>query len=161
MRGGLDRLRDLPIPTAALIEGACYGAGVALAMACDLRLASAGARFGITPAKLGIGYPQEDVHRLVGLVGAGQAGRLLFSAGTIDAAEAHRIGLVELIAEPEGAAAMLASIAAMEPGSLRMLKRGIGLAAAGIVSDEEQDRRFDELLASDELAARLAGRRRG
>jgi enoyl-CoA hydratase/carnithine racemase len=161
MRGGLDRLRDLPIPTAALIEGACYGAGVALAMACDLRLASAGARFGITPAKLGIGYPQEDVHRLVGLVGAGQAARLLFSAGTIDAAEAHRIGLVELIAEPEGAAAMLASIAAMEPGSLRMLKRGIGLAAAGIVSDEEQDRRFDELLASDVLAARLAARRRG
>ena len=80
MRAALDRLRDLPIPTVALIEGPCYGAGVALAMACDLRVAAADARFAITPAKLGISYPQEDVHRLVALVGPGQAARLLFSA---------------------------------------------------------------------------------
>ena len=83
MRAALDALRDLADPDASpLIEGACYGAGVALAMACDLRIAAAGARFAITPAKIGISYPQEDVHRLVALVGPGQAARLLFTAAS-------------------------------------------------------------------------------
>src|SRR5687768_18288626 len=50
IRHGLDTLRDLPIPTIALIEGACYGAGVALALACDIRFATHDAQFAITPA---------------------------------------------------------------------------------------------------------------
>jgi enoyl-CoA hydratase/carnithine racemase len=54
MRDALDRLRALPIPTVALVEGPCYGAGVALAMASDLRMAAPDAIFAITPAKLGI-----------------------------------------------------------------------------------------------------------
>ncbi len=77
MRAALDGLAGLPIPTIASIEGACYGAGVALAMACDIRFAAPEARFAITPARIGIGYPQEDVHRLVSLVGPGEAARLL------------------------------------------------------------------------------------
>ena len=118
MRAALDALRDLPIPTIASIEGPCYGAGVALAMACDLRIAGRGARFAITPAKIGISYPQEDVHRLVALVGPGQAARLLFTAETIDGAEAERIGLVESTMPREGpiVAAILANDA-REPRS--------------------------------------------
>ena len=114
MRGGLDRLRDLPIPTIALVEGAAYGAGVAVAIACDIRVAGPGARFATTPAKLGISYPQEDVHRLVSLIGFGEAARLLFTAATIDGREAERIGLAELHADdaPEAAQALAASIAA-------------------------------------------------
>ena len=95
MRAALDALRALAIPTIAVIEGPCYGAGVALAMACDIRMARLGARFAITPAKIGIAFPQEDVHRLVALVGPGQAARLLFTAETIDGDEAKRIGLVD------------------------------------------------------------------
>jgi enoyl-CoA hydratase/carnithine racemase len=53
IRTALDRLRGLEIPTIAMIEGACYGAGVALAIACDLRIAAPEAKFAITPAKLG------------------------------------------------------------------------------------------------------------
>lgn len=157
MRDGLDRLQSLPIPTIALIEGHCYGAGVALAMACDIRLAGPGAQFAITPAKLGISYPQEDVHRLVALIGPGQASRLLLGAGPIDAHEAVRIGLVEQLAEESGAAAALAvTIAANVPQSLRTLKRAIQLAVAGTAQDDEQDRRFDFLLASDAMQERLA-----
>jgi hypothetical protein len=57
--------------TMAWIDGPCFGAGVALAMAADIRVASPAASFAITPAKMGIGYPQEDIARLVDLVGPG------------------------------------------------------------------------------------------
>ncbi len=163
IRSGLGRLRALPIPTLALVEGAAYGAGVAVAMACDIRICGPGARFAITPAKLGISYPQEDVHRLVALIGAGQAARLLMSAGSIDGPEAARIGLAEICAEDAAAEAerLASAIAANDPESLGVLKRGIALAAAGISADAEQDRAFDALLGSDALAERLAARRSG
>lgn len=157
IRHGLDTLRDLSIPTIALVEGACYGAGVALAMACDIRIAGPCAQFAITPAKLGISYPHEDVHRLVSLVGAGQAARLLLSAGIIDGEEAARIGLAEFcVPDPQAAAAELAQlIAANDLESLRTLKTAIRLAAASVVQDDGQDRAFDDLLGSDALAERL------
>ncbi|HEY0625600.1 MAG TPA: enoyl-CoA hydratase-related protein [Allosphingosinicella sp.] len=154
IRQGLDGLRDLPIPTIAFIEGACYGAGVAVAMACDIRIVAPQAQFAITPAKLGISYPQEDVHRLVSLVGEGQAARLLFTAASIDAEEAHRIGLVELLADSPDELA--SAFAANAPNSLRTLKRSLRLAAKGAASDEAQDQAFENLLGSEALAERLA-----
>ncbi|WP_165357377.1 enoyl-CoA hydratase/isomerase family protein [Sphingosinicella sp. CPCC 101087] len=160
MRTALDALRDLQVPTVAAIDGACFGAGVALAMACDLRIAAPDARFAITPAKIGLSYPQEDVHRLVALVGPGQAARLLFTAETIDAGEANAIGLVERVAPPGGAEAIVAAISANAKESLAALKRGIRLAGEGRASDAEQDRRFDAIIASDELARRLEALRR-
>jgi enoyl-CoA hydratase/carnithine racemase len=163
IRDGLDRLRALPIPTIAAVEGACYGAGVAVAMACDIRLATVDARFAITPAKLGIGYPQEDVHRLVTLVGLAQAARLLFTAAPIDGHEAARIGLTEQVIET-GLETELNAMAQITAGnssaSLLMLKRGLGLAARGVASDDAQDEAFDDLLGSDELAEKLAAHRR-
>jgi enoyl-CoA hydratase/carnithine racemase len=163
MRRGLDALRDLPVATIALVEGPCFGAGVALAMACDLRIAGPAARFAITPAKLGISYPQEDVARLVELVGPGQAARLLFGAISLDSAEAERIGLVELApADPAAAADALAdAIRANSPQSIAILKRGIRLALDGVRRDDAQDRRFDEMFRSAELPARLAELRPG
>lgn len=162
IREGLDRLRKAAFPTVAVIEGACYGAGVAVAMACDIRLAGPGARFAITPAKLGISYPQEDVHRLVALVGPGQAARLLFSADPIDAAEAARIGLVELHVEEgleEALDGLVASIRANDGASLEVLKRAVALAVEGRAGDEGQDRAFDDLLGSDILFERLTAYR--
>jgi enoyl-CoA hydratase/carnithine racemase len=160
MRAALDALRDLPIPTIALIDGACYGAGVALAMACDLRLAAPDAPFAITPARIGISYPQEDVHRLVELIGPGQAARLLFTGLSIDGAEAARIGLVELAAPLAEREAVIAAILANGPESLATLKRAIRLAAKGVGSDAAQDHEFDALLGGAELARRLEARRR-
>lgn len=153
MRAALDRLAALPIPTIARIDGPCYGAGVALALACDLRLASEGARFAITPAKLGISYPQEDVFRLVETIGRAQAARLLFTAATIDAAEAVRIGL----ADRQDEAGIVAAILANDAASLATLKRGIGL---GVRSDAGQDRAFDALMGGEEMVRRLEALRR-
>jgi enoyl-CoA hydratase/carnithine racemase len=162
MRAALERLAALALPTIAAMDGACFGAGVALAMACDLRVAGAGASFAITPAKFGISYPEEDVARLVALVGPGQAARLLLSAESVDAAEAARIGLVEILAGSahEEAERLARAIAAGSSASHRTLKRAVALAVAGTSADERQDRDFDALLGSDELAERLAAARR-
>ena len=161
MREGLERLRDLPMATVAAIEGPCYGAGVALAMTCDIRVAGEGARFAITPAKFGISYPQEDIARLVDLVGTGQASRLLLGAGSIDAAEALRIGLVELAPADFEAAigALTKAILANSADSIAVLKRGIRLAGEGNSRDEEQDRRFDALFGTADFRDRLAALR--
>jgi enoyl-CoA hydratase/carnithine racemase len=163
MRSALERLASLAMPTVAAIDRACFGAGVALALACDIRVAGPGASLAITPAKFGISYAQEDVARLVALVGPGQAARLLLSAGGIDAAEAARIGLVEILAEETAhaeAETLARAIAAGSGASHRTLKRGIALAARGTASDAAQDRAFDDLLGSDDSAARLAAARR-
>jgi enoyl-CoA hydratase/carnithine racemase len=158
MRRAMDAIRGAPLPVIAAIDGPCFGAGVALAMACDIRIAAAGARFAITPAKLGILYPQEDVHRLVSLVGPGNAARLLLGAGSIDGPEALRIGLVERCVDGDVVAAALQQaklIAGNDAESIRLLKHGIGLATGGVVSDGDQDRAFDRLLGSEALAAGL------
>ena len=160
MRGAIEALRNLAVPSVAAIDGPCFGAGVALAMACDLRIAGRGARFAITPAKIGISYPQEDIFSLVALVGPAQAARLLFTAGTIDADEALAIGLVEQVDPPGGAEGVAAAIAANAPESLATLKRGLRLASEGRRSDAGQDRIFDALVSGDELARRLEALRR-
>jgi len=127
MGAAIEALAALPIATIAAIDGPCFGAAVALALACDMRLASESATFGTTPAKLGISYPAADTARLKALIGPGQAARMLFSALSIDAAEARTIGLVEVIASDlEAAVIVLAeSIAGNAPSSIRMLKRSL------------------------------------
>ncbi len=57
MTSALARIRSVGKPTLALIEGGCFGAGVSLAMACDMRVAGPNATFAITPARFGISYP--------------------------------------------------------------------------------------------------------
>jgi enoyl-CoA hydratase/carnithine racemase len=158
MRAAMDAIGALPIPVLASISGPCYGAGVALALACDLRAATRDARFAITPAKMGISFPQEDVHRLVAQVGAGQAARLLFSADTINAAEAARIRLVDYC--DGGEDQIVALVLANESESLAALKRAIGLAVNGVRSDPGQDQAFDDLIAGETLARRLEALRR-
>ena len=164
MRSAFESLEQLGIPTVAAIDGPCFGAGVALAMACDMRIAGPGARFAITPAKMGISYPQEDVHRLVCLVGAGQAARLLFGAAPIDGEEAARIGLVERYSETadgfeQELGTLTEAILANSAHSIALLKRSIRLAAAGKASDRGQDQAFDACFGSSEFEGRLAALR--
>ena len=94
-------------PTIAFVDGDCIGGGCGIAMACDMRIAAPEARFGITPANLGLVYPLHDTKLLVDLVGPGQAKRLLYSAQLIGAEEALRIGLIEEIGASPGELASL------------------------------------------------------
>lgn len=94
-------LRDARTPTLALIEGFCFGGGVGLAAACDLRLAASSARFAVPAAKLGLAYPVEGVRDLVRLIGPAATKRLFFTADPMDAETALRIGFIEELVDTE------------------------------------------------------------
>ncbi|MGR3584264.1 MAG: enoyl-CoA hydratase [Pseudooceanicola nanhaiensis] len=95
------RLGTFPKPVVAMIRGYCMGGGLALALQADLRFAAEGSTFGIPAARLGIVYGVGGVERLMQLVGPSRAKDILFSARRFDAAEAHRIGLVDRTLPPE------------------------------------------------------------
>ena len=127
-------LSRAPKPTIALIEGDCVGGGCGLAIACDLRVATSAARFGITPAKLGLVYSLHDTKLLVDLVGPAQAKRILFTAGLIDTAEAYRIGLVDML---DGDALSLAeTIAGNSAHTLREAKAMVRRILDGQAEDD-------------------------
>jgi enoyl-CoA hydratase/carnithine racemase len=113
-------LARAPKPTIAFIDGDCVGGGCGLTLACDIRVATPRARIGITPAKLGLVYPLHDTKLLVDLVGPGQAKRMLFTGALLDADEALRIGLVDMIAD--SADDLAATIAAASPHSCTEIK---------------------------------------
>lgn len=94
-------LASAPMPTVAVIDGACIGGGVQLALACDLRVCTTRARIGITAGRLGISFPAPSLERLVATVGAARARRLLLTAEVLDADDALRAGLVDDVVEPE------------------------------------------------------------
>ncbi|MDY7096744.1 MAG: enoyl-CoA hydratase/isomerase family protein [Pseudomonadota bacterium] len=128
-------LARCPLPTVAFVNGDCIGGGCGLAMACDMRIAVPTARFGITPAKLGLVYPLHDVKLLIDLVGPGQARRLLYTGALIDATEARRIGLAEMIADNSDS--LIAGIVAGSPYSQSQAKRFVQLALDGQSVDDE------------------------
>ena len=134
------KLTRLNLPTLAFVEGDCIGGGCGLALACDSRIATAKARLGITPAKLGLVYPFHDVKLLTDLVGPGQAKRILFTGGLLDAEEALRIGLVELLSED--AAPMIQAILAASPHSIRESKKFVRRALDGQDADDEDTLRI-------------------
>jgi enoyl-CoA hydratase/carnithine racemase len=125
-------------PTIAMIGGACVGGGCGLAIACDLRVAGRQARFGITPARLGLVYSLHDTKLLVDLVGPAQAKRILFTGTLIDAGEAARIGLVDILADDPAAAALelAEAIAAASPHSVRASKKMIRRILDGQAEDD-------------------------
>lgn len=118
-------LRDLPAPVIARINGFCFGAGLELAAACDMRLAARGALLGMPEVRLGI--PSViDAALLPGLIGWGRTRRLLLLAENLTADEGLEWGLVERVADPDGLDAAvdewLDLILASPPGAIALQK---------------------------------------
>src|SRR5688572_30642846 len=97
----VSRLERVAVPTIAQVEGIAAGGGCAIALACDLRVCSPAARFGVPIARtLGNGLSFENCARLVEAFGIGRAKTMLLSGGFIDAADARAAGAVTKLVEP-------------------------------------------------------------
>ncbi|MEL6416901.1 MAG: enoyl-CoA hydratase/isomerase family protein, partial [Pseudomonadota bacterium] len=138
----LNALENCPKPTIAAIEGACVGGGVSLAMACDLRVASARSKFGVTPGKLGLVYPAGDTRRLLRAIGPGATKDILFTGRIFLAAEAKEMKLIDrLVADGTALDAgrdFANEIAAISQWSTRATKRMIKGLQSGW-SDTSED----------------------
>ena len=123
-------VRELPIPTIAAINGAAVGAGLNLAMACDVRLAGPHATLGATFSRIGLHPGGGCTWFLVRALGASKALSTLLLGETLDAAEAVRLGLAE---GPESdvvsaALELAARYAEVDPALARHIKRAVGIA---------------------------------
>ncbi len=99
MQGVYDEIEAYEKPTIAAVNGLALGGGCELAMACDIRIASANARFGLPEVALGIIPGAGGTQRLSRLVGKGRAIEMILTGRVIDAEEAHHIGLITQIAD--------------------------------------------------------------
>ena len=138
--GGLS-ITSLSKPVIAAITGVCVGGGCELALACDLRIAADDARFGVTPAKLGIVYNLTSTKQLVDAVGPAWASQILFSAELVDAATALRIGLVNELHPADQvvtrAMALAETMASRAQVSVRGAKAIIGRITGGRPDEDD------------------------
>jgi enoyl-CoA hydratase len=98
---GTQALKNLNKPTLAMIDGYCIGGGVAVALNCDMRIASDHSRFAVPAAKLGLGYEYDGVRKLVDVVGPSFAKEIFFTARQFSASEALTMGLINRMVPKE------------------------------------------------------------
>ena len=122
-------LEEAPYPTIAAVRGYALGAGMQMALACDIRVVARGSRLGLLEHRYGLIPDLGGTQRLPRLVGTGKAKELILTAQQIEAEEAYRIGLAEQLvddAELESAVTDLADqLASQPPLAVRAAKRAI------------------------------------
>ncbi|SNT36202.1 Enoyl-CoA hydratase/carnithine racemase [Noviherbaspirillum humi] len=128
--GMIAKIESLPFPTIAVVEGWAIGGGMAIASACDFRIATPSAQFGIPIARtLGNTLSMANHARVVAAVGVARAKRMLLMAETISAAEAKAAGFVYDVVEPEAIAERAneaaAKLAKLAPVTVRASKEAI------------------------------------
>lgn len=128
-------IMDAGKPVIAAIRGICFGGGVAIAMACDLRMAATDARFCIPAARLGLAYGTSGTANLVASLGMATATEMLLTARTYNAHEALLRGIVHQVAPTADfdtvVSGYAASLAANAPLSMAASKLAIRLAVTG------------------------------
>ena len=140
----IEALDAFPLPAVAALNGHAIGGGLELALTCDLRIAAAGAKLGMPPAKLGLVYSHTGLRKFLDAIGAARTRDLFYTGRNVSAATALEWGMVNEVVEDtelaERAVAYAAAIAANAPLSLEGNKRVLRelLAAEGRVDPETE-----------------------
>ena len=158
LRRVLAALRDDPRPVVAACDGAALGAGTQLAVACDLRVATPSARFGIPAAKLGLTVDHWTIERLSLLAGAGPARAMLLAAETYGGEDAHALGLVQRIGDLDEALGWADEIAALAPLTIAAHKVALNRLEMPVGRGDDADvlATADAAWASDDLQEGMA-----
>ncbi|HEX7166193.1 MAG TPA: enoyl-CoA hydratase [Acidimicrobiales bacterium] len=150
LRAALDALREVPCVTIAAVQGAALGAGMQLAVACDLRVAAADARFGIPAAKLGLMVDLWTIQRVAALCGHGPARAVLLACEEIAAEDALSIGLASRAGDLAAAIGWAERIAELAPLTIAGHKLGLNRLDPSL--DDPRFRvAFERAWASDDL----------
>jgi enoyl-CoA hydratase/carnithine racemase len=148
MDSWLGAIEDVRVPTVAALRGPVVGGGLAIAAACDLRIAAPSARFGVPVARtLGNCFSAANLVRLAALVGLGRVKELVFTARLIDAQEARAIGLVTEVVGSEDA---------LEPRVDELVKQLASYAPLTLHATKEMARRIRARMMPDEAADLVA-----
>jgi enoyl-CoA hydratase/carnithine racemase len=127
--GTVQALRDIPKPVIAAVNGAAAGAGMNLALACDMRLASTAAKFSQAFVRRGLHPDWGGTYFLPRIVGTAKACEMIFTGEIVDAEEARRLGIVTAVHAPEdlmpAALALARKMADGPPIAIRLAKRAI------------------------------------
>jgi enoyl-CoA hydratase/carnithine racemase len=142
----IDALAAFPHPTLAALPGHTIGGGLELALACDLRIAQAGIKLGMPPAKLGLVYSHTGLRRFIDTIGAARTRELFLLGSYIDAPTAHAWGLVNRVSAAEELEAQTLALAVELAGNAPLSQTGNKrviealLAAEGeLAADVEQE----------------------
>jgi enoyl-CoA hydratase len=145
MDAWLGAIEDVRVPTIAALRGPVVGGGLAIAAACDLRIAAPSARFGVPVARtLGNCFSAANLVRLAALVGLGQVKELVLTARLIDAQEARAIGLVTEVVAGEAALdvrvdELVEQLASFAPLTLQATKEMVRRIRARMMPEEAAD----------------------
>jgi len=168
LAAALDALATTPVPTIAAVQGAALGAGTQVAIACDLRVAEATARFGIPAAKLGLMVDHWTMQRLALTAGYGPARAMLLAAEEVGGEAAHRVGFVQRLAMApesalESAQGWAARIVSLAPLTMAGHKLGLNALEQRVRDGADADVRaaFERAWSSDDLAEGMAARNEG
>jgi enoyl-CoA hydratase/carnithine racemase len=141
--GAMEAIAGHPWPTVAAINGHCLGGGLELAITCDLRICSAGAKLGMPPAKLGLIYGHTGLRRFLDTIGLARTKDLFLTGRNFEAGRAEQIGLVNEVVGDEhfedSAVELAATIAANAPLSMRGNKHAIDLLNTSPVLSDQQE----------------------
>jgi enoyl-CoA hydratase len=158
LRRALDTVAEAPLAVVVGVEGACMGAGVQLAVAADLRVATTDARFAVPAARLGIVVDHWTVRRVSRAVGPGQAAALLLAAEELTGQRAFDLGFVQRLGPPADAVAWAKLVATLAPLSVRGHKLALRSIDDDGVTEEEVAAAHRAAWASDDLTEGRAAR---
>jgi enoyl-CoA hydratase len=132
----LDAFRAAPVVTIAAIDGFALGAGVQFAAACDVRVATPTARFGVPAAKLGLAVDHKTVQQVALLIGGSQARAMLLAGEEIDGQRAYDLGFVNRLGDLADAQAWAAEVAARAPLTIAAHKLALKRIEAELADDD-------------------------